>query len=132
MSKTKDRGCLPVTLSALIPARGTGTENRREGHKPLITLALVYSWMRPPSRSRRHTGPAFAADSARLVGLIGVANARPRCGLSRLYLHENAQQGRLNGKRIFTYGPDTGMRASGEPGRAGRRDTMGREPAVVI
>jgi hypothetical protein len=55
-----------------------------KGTQTIDHAALVYSWMRPPSRSRRRTGPAMAAGSARPIGLVGVANASPRCGLSRL------------------------------------------------
>ncbi len=46
--------------------------------------ALVYSWMGPPSKSRRRTGPEWEELAAWQFGPFGVVKASPRCGRSRL------------------------------------------------
>jgi len=54
-----------------------------KGTETIDHAALEYSWMRPPSRSRRRTGPTWDALLAPPFGPIGVARARPRWGLPR-------------------------------------------------
>src|SRR6266540_1020725 len=93
--------------------RLSGSKIRSPGHAAIHW----YSWMSPPRMARLLTREP-ATPSAGEAG-SGGRSSSARCGLSRLYLHENAWRSRLYRKGAFTYGPDTGMRGFGRT-RTGR------------
>src|SRR6266542_1263414 len=93
--------------------RLSGFKIRSPGHAAIHW----YSWMSPPRMARLLTREP-ATPSAGEAG-SGGRSSSARCGLSRLYLRENAWRSRLYRKGPFTYGPDTGMRGFGRT-RTGR------------